>query len=435
MSNQIDADAQRIQQQQKQFIVELSDLVQELKKAFPKAELGNLQIRKGQRIIYGSSARGLRQELKGEDIKELSQLVKTPAKTAQIPGKIPSYQIKAGNEIILRQERSGRLSINKFAEAEKYLDRDRSDRDRDGLNYAEEVVKNTNPNRSDTDSDGKRDKEDLQPTRSETHTLNLIETQAEQVSVGQAFKELLKAVAREIKEKASQMIDRAKTWSAATQQYQADISLADTAVKLHSEYNAHQNLNYKSDSYNISRSGDTYSITDRDNNVLMRFKQTPFGKEVIENNLDRQTYQDFKFASKNLNKNRDLFKSQTEQIGNLGNLTPSDAIALDFESKARTVTEISNKFLHYLGTDKKELKSYKLSVGENNSLRIEAKDDRGVILEKVNGVTKINQLQNEDLIKFQNLDRRVELEVEKIREQKKARLAQRVANKEQQKTR
>lgn len=98
-----------------------------------------------------------------------------------------------------------------------------------------------------------------------------------------------------------------------------------------------------------------------------------------------------------------------------------ESIREDFSASAGAVNDIVNKFLHYYGTERFELKSYKLALEENNTLVVEAKDDRGVILKINNGSIVVNRLSHSDLEKFQNLDRRVELEVQKIKEQKKAR--------------
>ena len=168
----------------------------------------------------------------------------------------------------------------------------------------------------------------------------------------------------------------------------------------------------------------------------MRYKETPFGREVIENNLSKQNYQDFKYASKTLNTTPNLFNSKTQEMGNLGDLTPQDAVEVDKESKAREVNDVANKFLHYLGTPTKNLNNYNLNVGENNSLSVTTKDGRGVILERENGRTKINNLEDKDRIFFQKLDKKVTKEVRQVKEQKrKARESQKNRDRQREKTR
>lgn len=265
--------------------------------------------------------------------------------------------------------------------------------------------------------------------------MSLIQKDGEQVSLGQAFQQLHQTIIREIKSQAESLIKQAKSWTKAVQQWRQDMSLADTAAKLHSQYNAARNLNYETDRYNISRSGNTYSITDKQNNLLLRFRQTPLGREVLENNLGQQHYQDFNLASRTLNKNPELFQSKTQELANLGDLTPQDAVALDQEAKAQQVNDIANKFLHYLGTNKKELKNYEVNLGENNTLTVSAKDERGVILSRTDGVTKVNELSDKDVSRFQNLNTKIEEKYQEIKQrQKEANSAQRTPNRQPEQT-
>ncbi len=473
----MDVSTKKIQEQQKQFIEELKNLIGDLKKNIPELFHGDLKVEKGYRIIYGKSSRGDRKEIQLEDIKELRQLIKSQptgnTKKAE-ERRSPNYLIKAGDEVIFRQERNGEVAINKFFDLEHSRDlnitpeqkqqpietnavletevnqesnqaknaaslsqvgREENDRDRDGLNKREEIAQNTNPNLPDTDNDGKNDNFDQQPTRNEQNTVKLIGKEAEQLSIREAFKQLLETISREIKAKYKLLSDKAKNWQKVVKQWQQDNALADTAVSLHSKYNANANENYQADKYNISRSGQVYSISDRDNNVLLRFKKTPFGKEILINNLNSISYEDFKKASKTLSENRDLFRQKTQELDQLGDLIPQNAVILNREQNALQVTQTANKFLHYMGDNRKETKSYFLSVNENNTLTVEAKDGRGIILQVDNGQTKVNSLSQQDLEKFKTLDFKIEKRYEQIKQQQRvAKQAQKIPDRQRERT-
>jgi hypothetical protein len=84
----------------------------------PDAEMQNVRIYAGRRVIYGQLAEGeFRNEITVDHAEDLLTVMQQPQSTADIAQyvrKDPNYVIKIGDEIFLRQERDGVITVNRF---------------------------------------------------------------------------------------------------------------------------------------------------------------------------------------------------------------------------------------------------------------------------------------------------------------------------------
>jgi hypothetical protein len=84
----------------------------------PEPEMQDVRIYAGRRVIYGQLAEGeFRNEITIDHAEELLTAMQQPqstADTAQYARKDPNYVIKIGDEVFLRQERDGTVTVNRF---------------------------------------------------------------------------------------------------------------------------------------------------------------------------------------------------------------------------------------------------------------------------------------------------------------------------------
>jgi hypothetical protein len=84
----------------------------------PEPEMQNVRIYAGRRVIYGQLAEGeFRNEISIDHAEELLTAMQKPQSTVdtgQYARKDPNYVIKVGDEIFLRQERDGTVTVNRF---------------------------------------------------------------------------------------------------------------------------------------------------------------------------------------------------------------------------------------------------------------------------------------------------------------------------------
>ncbi len=391
----------------------------------------DLKIQKGKRVIYGKTSRGVREDLNAEDLQNISSLTQSRPKADKYQvSKEPNYEIKVGDEIILRQERTGDVSVNKFWSRSNLKEPNSQDIDRDGLRNTEEVKKNTDPLKWDTDGDGRSDQNDDNPTvvsslktSSISNTLNLIEKDAENLPLGKAVRELLKSIAHEIKSKVTQLVKKAGSIAEAFQKKLVEQDVANTAIKLQQDNWLHnRGNNYESESYNISSNGQHYLISDKQNNVLMRFERTAFGTKINENNFSSAHYQDFKGASIALKSQSNLHSKNSLLSSQLGNLAPVGDRAINREIQVLNVVNTAKTFLHYMDTKQWNGK-YNLTL-EGNSLKIESPDGRGRILEINKDRTVSDKLNLKDLEHFEKLNAQISSKIQEIQAQKQSQKSQ-----------
>ena len=376
------------------------------------AQLNNLQIRKGRRVLQGQTEHGVRSNFTQEDaqtLKRLMLLKPSPQKALPYRDKIPNYEVKLDGEVLFRQEQDGTVTVNQLQlEAEKSLTNDGSpkpkliqmaatlDTDGDGLSNAEEIAARTDPLNPDTDGDGIGDGQDSAPHNSSANQ--------EQNPVPE------KAFSLDALLAALRVGDNPQ-------------DVANTALELFDlNYQHTGQTRYEGVGYDISLKGlNNYEITDKEGNSVLKFPKKPLEVEVTQSNLSAQDYAQFQHAQSSLT-DRELMKVESEQrLERLQQLAPQRDKEIVTAVYTKEVVGTANRFLHVMGVEKwdaGELGKYNIErSGED--LRITSKaDGRGVVFERQNGKT-VNHLNSKDFKYFKDLGQTLEMRLKKVKSQQK----------------
>ena len=255
------------------------------------AQLNNLQIRKGRRVLQGQTEHGVRSNFTQEDaqtLKRLMLLKPSPQKALPYRDTIPNYEVKLDDEVLFRQEQDGTVTVNQLQlEAEKSLTNDGSpkpkliqmaatlDTDGDGLSNAEEIAARTDPLNPDTDGDGIGDGQDSAPHNSSAN-------QEQNPVPEKAFS--LDALLASLR-----VGDNPQ-------------DVANTALELFGlNYQHTGQTRYEGVGYDISLKGlNNYEITDKEGNSVLKFQKKPLEVEVTQSNLSAQDYAQFQHAQHSL---------------------------------------------------------------------------------------------------------------------------------------
>ena len=374
------------------------------------AQLNNLQIRKGRRVVQGEQ--GVRSNLTQEDaqtLKRLMLLKPSPQKALPYRDKIPNYEVKLDGEVLFRQEQDGTVTVNQLQlEAEKSLTNDGSpkpkliqmaatlDTDGDGLSNAEEIAAQTDPLNPDTDGDGIGDGQDSAPHNSSAN-------QEQNPVPEKAFS--LDALLASLR-----VGDNPQ-------------DVANTALKLFDlNYQHTGQTRYEGVGYDISLKGlNNYEITDKEGNSVLKFQKKPLEVEVTQSNLSAQDYAQFQHAQSSLT-DRELMKVGSEQrLAKLQQLAPQRDKEIVTAVYTKEVVGTANRFLHVMGVEKwdaGELGKYNIERS-GDDLRITSKaDGRGVVFERQNGKT-VNHLNSKDFNHFKDLGQTLEMRLKKVKSQQK----------------
>ena len=374
------------------------------------AQLNNLQIRKGRRVVQGEQ--GVRSNLTQEDaqtLKRLMLLKPSPQKALPYRDKIPNYEVKLDGEVLFRQEQDGTVTVNQLQlEAEKSLANDRSpkpkliqmaatlDPDGDGLSNAEEIAARTDPLNPDTDGDGIGDGEDSAPHNSSANQ--------EQNPVPE------KAFSLDALLAALKVGDNPQ-------------DVANTALELFDlNYQHTGQTRYEGVGYDISLKGlNNYEITDKEGNSVLKFQKKPLEVEVTQSNLSAQDYAQFQHAQSSLTAPELMKVESGQRLAKLQQLAPQRDKEIVTAVYAKEVVGTANRFLHVMGVEKwdaGELGKYNIERS-GDDLRITSKaDGRGVVFERQNGKT-VNHLNSKDFNHFKDLGQTLEMRLKKVKSQQK----------------
>ncbi len=427
------------------------------------AQLNNLQIRKGRRVLQGQTEHGVRSNFTQEDaqtLKRLMLLKPSPQKALPYRDKIPNYEVKLDGEVLFRQEQDGTVTVNQLQlEAEKSLTNDGSpkpkliqmaatlDTDGDGLSNAEEIAARTDPLNPDTDGDGIGDGQDSAPHNSSANQeQNPVPEKAFSLD---ALLAALRAGDQYCSDKhfIGGSIGDLGTWGNGelptslspyipipppinkrylSEQYWVGDNpqdVANTALELFDlNYQHTGQTRYEGVGYDISLKGlNNYEITDKEGNSVLKFQKKPLEVEVTQSNLSAQDYAQFQHAQSSLT-DRELMKVGSEQrLERLQQLAPQRDKEIVTAVYTKEVVGTANRFLHVMGVEKwdaGEQGKYNIErSGED--LRITSKaDGRGVVFERQNGKT-INNLNSKDFNHFKDLGQMLEMRLKKVKSQQK----------------
>ena len=374
------------------------------------AQLNNLQIRKGRRVVQGEQ--GVRSNLTQEDaqtLKRLMLLKPSPQKALPYRDKIPNYEVKLDDEVLFRQEQDGTVTVNQLQlEAEKSLTNDGSpkpkliqmaatlDTDGDGLSNAEEIAAQTDPLNPDTDGDGIGDGQDSAPHNSSAN-------QEQNPVPEKAFS--LDALLASLR-----VGDNPQ-------------DVANTALKLFDlNYQHTGQTRYEGVGYDISLKGlNNYEITNKEGNSVLKFQKKPLEVEVTQSNLSAQDYAQFQHAQSSLTAPELMKVESGQRLAKLQQLAPQRDKEIVTAVYAKEVVGTANRFLHVMGVEKwdaGELGKYNIERS-GDDLRITSKaDGRGVVFERQNGKT-VNHLNSKDFKHFKDLGQTLEMRLKKVKSQQK----------------
>ena len=440
----------------------LGIIVQKTRKTIEQLN-DSLRIQKGRRIVQGQTARGARSDLSQEDAKTLKDLMTTkaePERTSEYEGKIPNYEVKVDDEVLLRQERDGTVTTNQLElETEQQTEQsftykdafseewdpwvepeDDLDRDGDLLTDAEEIARGTDPLNADTDGDGIRDGNDNAPnnpaqsqeqdlTQSQTfvledipHAVRVAERDVQKLPEGKA-KQVLSSIVKSIGERTSSLGRQITQKVGDYAQGNRDRGVANTALSLF-EQNYEQNgqTRYEGIGYDIALKGlNNYEISDKQGNSLLKFQKNSLGVKVTESNLSAQDYAQFQHARRSL-ADKGIMQVESEQrLTQLQTLAPQRDKEIVFSVKTKEVENVANQFLHYMGTEKWDAGNrgnYNLERSGKDLKIISKADGRGVVFEREQGKT-INNLTAKDFRHFQDLGKTLESRLSQMMQQDK----------------
>ena len=453
-----------------------------------------VQITKGKRnrVIYGQTSRGFRNELSNQDLKILKDSIReTPVARDRSERKSNNYEIRFGGDILFRQEQDGAVTINRaaqlgfvkdldagvatledYSEAFAPLEESKKDRslppssssqeqeqeqkdaaldidslsdegvkesatdnaeiapekkdvdlstmdsDRDGLSDEEEIARATDPQSSDTDGDGKSDLHEVQegsdPASSDLTENNLLNREAQAVqtivnriqdrSVREIFSELAGKIGESLKNGVTVTLDKINPYSKTSQ----EIAAANTAVQLlEDNFQKTGETEYRGADYNILQQGyNQYRVEDKQGNLKLSFERNGSQIKIDSSNFEGRDYQNFHFANRNLNENREptLNGNMEEKLANLKGLALSSDRSTFLDLKGKQVVETASDFLHYVGAKHWDREDGRYSIESDNQtfLTIKAKDGRGTILSYGEGKLRQN-LSNKDIQYFKEL--------------------------------
>ena len=432
-------DATAIQQHYEQIIETLLRTLLDVKNSRDN-QRQYLKIFDGDRLVYGRDNNQFRDEISGisgqllnpQLISELQQLRSTPV--GNVVEGANNKRVELNGQVILQSNESGKVLVNNLIGAETNLSQNKPEVVKEN-NYVKEPQDlnqihegdflNTESNnhsssvKEDTNlpltNGSTRVKESLQILE-DSPLKNILLAEVEQLRTE------LKALQQErnfYQELISQRLQQPKNtswWQQAVNNVSTVVQGVTSAIKLGmQEFKANSVQHkgaaslktlfhlqtqpganqYTAGNYQISRQGSKYEVSNSSTGkLLMQFRSTPLGLKVEQGNLDSTQIQDVSSLQHSLNKNEPLPTT----------FTPVGKQEAEYFSRVETVT---NALVQYAIAQQRQVEidgvfSYKWTASPEGSVHIEAKDGRGVLLEKDGGKLKSNMSQK-DLTYFEQI--------------------------------
>ena len=433
-------DATAIQQHYEQIIETLLRTLLDVKNSRDN-QRQDLKIFDGDRLVYGRDNNQFRDEISGisgqllnpQLISELQQLRSTPV--GNVVEGANNKRVELNGQVILQSDENGKVIVNNFL-GEKTVNRSQEkpeiakennySEERQDLNQIHEGdFLNTESNnhsssvKEDTNlpltNGSTRVKESLQILE-DSPLKNILLAEVEQLRTE------LKALQQErhfYQELISQRLQQPKNtswWQQAVNNVSTVVQGVTSAIKLGmQEFKANSVQHkgaaslktlyhlqtqpganqYTAGNYQISRQGSKYEVSNSSTGkLLMQFRSTPLGLKVEQGNLDSAQIKDVSSLQHSLKKNEPLPTT----------FTPVAKQEAEYFSRVETVT---NALVQYAIAQQRQVEidgvfSYKWTASPEGSVHIEAKDGRGVLLEKDGGKLK-SDMSQKDLTYFEQI--------------------------------
>lgn len=432
-------DATAIQQHYEQIIETLLRTLLDVKNS-GENQRQDLKIFDGDRLVYGRDNNQFRDEISGisgqllnpQLISELQNLRSTPV--GDVASGVTNKKVELDGKVILQSDDNGKVIVNNLLQIESNQSQVKTEifennshseeyqhsnqiSERDFLNNGSNNLKSEI--REDKNlpltNGSTRVKESLQVLE-DSPLKNILLSEVEQLRTE------LKALQQErhfYQELISQRLRQPKNtswWQQAVNNVSTVVQGVTSAIKLgmqelkansvqHKGATSLKTLfhlqtqpganQYTAGNYQISRQGSKYEVSNSSTGkLLMEFRSTPLGLKVEQGNLESTQIQDISSLQHSLKKNEPLPTT----------FTPVGKQEAEYFSRVETVT---SALVQYAIAQEKEVEidgvfSYKWTASPEGRVHIEAKDGRGVLLEKDGGKLKSN-MSRKDLTYFEQI--------------------------------
>ncbi|AFY57302.1 hypothetical protein Riv7116_4892 [Rivularia sp. PCC 7116] len=433
-------DATAIQQHYEQIIETLLRTLLDIKN-LGENQQQDLKIFDGDRLVYGRDNNQFRDEISGisgqllnpQLISELQQLRSTPV--GNVVEGVTNKRVELNGQVILHSDENGKVlvnnllgeqTVNRSQEKPEIFQKNNYIKERQDSNQIHEgdfVNTELNNHSSSVKEDANlpltngstRVKESLKVLE-DSPLKNILLAEVEQLRTE------LKALQQErhfYQELISQRLRQPKNtswWQQAVNNVSTVVQGVTSAIKLgvrefkdnsvqhkgaaslktlfHLQTQPGANQ-YTAGEYQISRQGSLYEVSNEaTGKQIMQFRSTPLGVKVSQGNLDSTQIQDISNLQRSLKKNEPLPTT----------FTPIGKQEAEY---FKSVERVTNALVQYAIAQQKEVEidgvfSYKWRASPEGRVHIEAKDGRGVLLEKDGGKLKSNMSQK-DLTYFEQI--------------------------------
>ncbi|NJL80713.1 MAG: hypothetical protein HC917_21380 [Richelia sp. SM2_1_7] len=391
----------------------------------------NLKIFDGDRLVYGQDNNQFRDEISGisgqllnpQLISELQQLRSTPV--GNVASGAINKRVELDGKVVLQSDENGKVIVNSFLQPE--LNENRSEPEVSKVNNQVNNTEFANTNFNHTNPETKQDKilpltngstrvkESLQVLE-DSPLKNILLAEVEQLKTELKALQQERRLYKELIEQRLQQPKNTSWWQQALNNVSTVVQSVTSAIKMEMREWLENSVQHKgaaslkalfhlqtqpgtgeytAGDYRISRQGSLYEVSsETTGKQIMQFRSTPLGVKVEQGNLDSIHVQDINNLHHSLKRNEPLPTT----------FTPIGKQEAEYFSRVERVT---NALVQYSIAQNKEVEidgvfSYKWRASPQGKVHIEAKDGRGVLLEKDGGKLKSNMSQN-DLAYFEQI--------------------------------
>lgn len=398
----------------------------------------DLKIFDGDRLVYGQDNNQFRDEISGisgqflnpQLITELQQLRSTPIGDMALG--VINKRVELDGKVILQSDEKGKVIVNSFLEAESNQSQSQSKSEvvetsntvYEKQDYVSNFLNNNSNNQKPEikqdinlplTNGSTRVKESLQFLE-DSPLKNLLLAEVEQLKTELKALQQERSFYKELIEQRLQQPKNTSWWQQALNNVSTVVKSVSSAIKMEirslsdnsAQHKGAASLKalfhlqtqpgtseYTAGDYRISRQGSLYEVSsETTGKQIMQFRAIPLGVKVEKGNLDGIHIQDIKTLHHSLKKNEPLPIT----------FTPIGKQEAEYFARVERVT---NALVQYAIAQNKEVEidgvfSYKWRASPLGNVHIEAKDGRGVLLEKDGGKLKSNMSQK-DLAYFEQI--------------------------------
>ncbi|MBV6627366.1 MAG: hypothetical protein KI793_31240 [Rivularia sp. (in: Bacteria)] len=420
-----ESDATAMQQRYEQLIEVLLKAVLDVEQNSDKQ---GLKIFDEDKLVYGRDENQFRDEVSGfsgellnpQLIAQLQQLRLTPV--GEVVDGAANKRIELDGKVLLQSDSEGKVIVNNFLEQESV-----KDKRLDNLEFWENLGTKNQINQPELSTlephytnsppvpGSTRVTESLQLLE-DSPLKTLLSSEVEQLKAEVKALQQERNLYQELIEQRLKQPQNTSWWQQIVNNTSTVVSSVTSAVKIgvrefkenskqHQFAASIKNLfqlktqlgenQYQAGDYQISRNGSHYEVKDSaTDKLLMQFRETNLGVKVEKSDLVNVDIQDINSLQKSLRKNEAIPAS----------FAPVGKQEAEYFARVERVT---NALIEYAATQQRDVEidgrfSYKWRATTDGNVQIEAKDGRGILLEKTGGQLTSN-MNERDLIYFEQI--------------------------------